>query len=275
MDHDPWHEKVAELYDSMAESYDGIDGDAFYANQYAAYAAHLEPRLAELTGDVLDLGCGTGIQTVTVARVARSVVGVDISPRLLEAARGKTAGLSNVRLIEADAVRLPLESGSFDAVLSYGETLSHIAEHEAAFREAVRVLRPGGIFLFSVLNKWNLGVLRSPAELMKAAGRRGGHLRTWVCQDDHGNPTRMALRTFTPGEVADLGGRLGFQVEAAEGIHVASLTIPLVLQRAHVAPLERAYRALGAVDSRWTRRLAGCGYTTLYATRRKRDGVSG
>ena len=92
---------------------------------------------------VADLGCGTGALTAQLApRVAR-VLGVDRSAAMLQAARRRTAGLSNVELHEAELAALPLPSRRCDAALLV-LVLAYLEDPGAALREARRVLKPGG-----------------------------------------------------------------------------------------------------------------------------------
>lgn len=97
---------------------------------------------------VLDLGCGTGRSLAHLSRAvgpAGEVVGVDYTRAMLERARLRVedAGLTNVRLIEADAADLALPPGSFDRVLcTYA--LSVIPRSRQALHRAVALLAPGG-----------------------------------------------------------------------------------------------------------------------------------
>jgi SAM-dependent methyltransferase len=98
---------------------------------------------------VLDVGCGTGAATRTLAqRVGPSgrVTGVDPSGALLKITRELVdrAGLGGlIALKEGDCRALPFPDASFDAVMA-ATTLSHIPGPERALAEMVRVTRPGG-----------------------------------------------------------------------------------------------------------------------------------
>lgn len=97
---------------------------------------------------VLDLACGSGRSLPWLARAvgpAGSVVGVDYTRAMLEQARTRVerAGLTNVRLIEADASDLVLPPGSFDRVLC-AHALSVIPRSRQALHGAVNALKPGG-----------------------------------------------------------------------------------------------------------------------------------
>jgi demethylmenaquinone methyltransferase/2-methoxy-6-polyprenyl-1,4-benzoquinol methylase len=95
---------------------------------------------------VLDLCCGTGDMTFALQRRACSadtkIVGADFSHAMLQRAAAKGSG-TNLRWIEADALRLPFPGEYFDLVTSaFG--FRNLADYDAGLREIVRVLRPGG-----------------------------------------------------------------------------------------------------------------------------------
>src|SRR5262245_55335451 len=97
---------------------------------------------------VLDVGCGPGSITRGLAeRVAPGpVVGVDLSRETLEAARRDAAarGLANLRYEEGSVYELPFPDASFDVAYAH-QVLQHLREREAALREMLRVVRPGGL----------------------------------------------------------------------------------------------------------------------------------
>jgi ubiquinone/menaquinone biosynthesis C-methylase UbiE len=98
---------------------------------------------------LLDVGCGTGTLAIAAWRRSQpvgSVVGVDISEKMLAAARRKAgrAGL-DIPFLQADAAELPFEDACFDIVTI--TTVMHMVPEErrrSCLREAFRVLNPGG-----------------------------------------------------------------------------------------------------------------------------------
>lgn len=94
---------------------------------------------------VLEVGCGTGVLTRTLAGWPRvgTVVGVDVAPSLLGKARDLAADLPNIAFREADGRSLPFEDETFDVAV-FDSTLSHVPGPERALAEAFRVLRPLG-----------------------------------------------------------------------------------------------------------------------------------
>jgi 2-polyprenyl-6-hydroxyphenyl methylase/3-demethylubiquinone-9 3-methyltransferase len=117
-----------------------------YLDAELAYVlSRLEP------GDVaLELGCGYGRAVGPLAEKARLVVGVDTSPASLALARDELKGRENVRLVNADAVRLGLREDVFGAVICIQNGISafHVDPRELV-AESVRVARAGGVALFS------------------------------------------------------------------------------------------------------------------------------
>ena len=98
--------------------------------------------------DVLDLGCGAGLDSLVAAQMVApggSVTGIDMTPEMLAKARVSAAELSadHVRFVEGEAERLPFEDESFDVVISNG-VIDLIPDKDAVFSELHRVLRPGG-----------------------------------------------------------------------------------------------------------------------------------
>ena len=95
---------------------------------------------------VVDIGPGPGYLSEEIATLvgpSGRVVGVDRSPDMLAVARGRCAKLPQVSFQEADATRLPLPSGEFDAAIAV-QVYEYVADMESALGELHRVLRPGG-----------------------------------------------------------------------------------------------------------------------------------
>src|SRR2546423_276064 len=106
--------------------------------------------LGDLSGKtVLDFGCGSGENTVMLARRHAYVVGVDISESLIRVARRRldVNGLAGAaHFVVGSAHDLPLEDGSIDVVL--GIAILHHLDLDAASREVARVLKVGGRAIF-------------------------------------------------------------------------------------------------------------------------------
>lgn len=96
---------------------------------------------------VLDIGCGTGVNSERVAAAGHSVVGVDLSREAI----GKYHARRFDGLVCDIEAGLPFAAGTFDAAL-WSEVIEHIVNPEVALREIRRVLRPGGELVLSTPN---------------------------------------------------------------------------------------------------------------------------
>lgn len=94
---------------------------------------------------VVDVACGTGNLAVAAARAGARVTGVDLSPRLLDVARGR---LPEADFLEGDGAALPLPDDAVDAALSVFGVI-FVPDPVVAVAELVRVTRPGGRIVFT------------------------------------------------------------------------------------------------------------------------------
>jgi len=162
--------KIRRSFNAHAASYDG--------------SAHLQRRVAEELAEqigllgiapaaILDIGTGTGYIPLSMSRLfpKASLQACDLARGMLLVARDKSAGGHGRTpgFVNADAEFLPYRSGSFDLVVS-SLAYQWLANWLAAFREAARVLRAGGVFCFTTLGSGTLCEL-------KDSYRRSHHAR--------------------------------------------------------------------------------------------------
>jgi 2-polyprenyl-3-methyl-5-hydroxy-6-metoxy-1,4-benzoquinol methylase len=100
-------------------------------------------------GDALDLGCGTGTNAITLARLGWQVTGIDFAPRAIRSARIKAAKAGvHVRFYVADVTRLDWLTGAYDYVLDIGCLFTLREQDRIAYaRELTRLIRPGGWYM--------------------------------------------------------------------------------------------------------------------------------
>jgi SAM-dependent methyltransferase len=125
-------------YDGIADWYD----TEFQPTRPSETWEAIVRLLAEPSGSLLDVGCGTGAYAVGLLEQGWDVTGVDVSEDML-----RRAGAKGVTVVQADATALPFEDASFDAVISIF-THTDFDDFPGALQEIARVLRPGGPFVY-------------------------------------------------------------------------------------------------------------------------------
>jgi demethylmenaquinone methyltransferase/2-methoxy-6-polyprenyl-1,4-benzoquinol methylase len=135
------------MFDRIAGVYD-LMNTAMTAGLHHRWRERTADRAELRAGDsALDVCCGTGDLAFELARRVGPdgrVVGCDFSERMLELARDKGSDTAAAVEFEwADALQLPYEDGTFDAV-TVGFGVRNLAELEVGLAEMARVLRPGG-----------------------------------------------------------------------------------------------------------------------------------
>ena len=143
-----------------ANAAEGEPGSRGYFERLLAARHEYAPWMAEeldyqgaAGADVLDVGCGQGIDVTRYAQAGARVTGIDLTPRHVELARAHLEALGLNATIElGDAEELPFHDASFDRVSSNG-VLHHTPDMPLALSEIRRVLRPGGEARIIVYNK--------------------------------------------------------------------------------------------------------------------------
>lgn len=136
--------KSEEFFSSAAGQWDRVREELFGRD------SHLRPLLGLLDAEAVvgDLGCGTGQVSAALAPFVGQVVAVDSSTEMLQAARGRLRGLSNVVVRRGTLERLPIEDGSLDAAALI-LVLHHTADPGRVLAETARALKPGGRILIA------------------------------------------------------------------------------------------------------------------------------
>jgi ubiquinone/menaquinone biosynthesis C-methylase UbiE len=122
---------------------------------FEPYAQDLASRFGDLqAGKVLEVAAGTGVVTRALAKslpAAVQIVATDLNEGMLRVA-ASLASAASVTWQQADAQQLPFADASFDAVVcQFG--VMFLPDKPAGYREALRVLRPGGRYVFNVWDR--------------------------------------------------------------------------------------------------------------------------
>ena len=142
--------------------------------------------LDDREGPWLDLSCGPGVFSRALAAAAPTslVIGLDISRAMLDVAKTRCSAYTNVAFVRADAHTLPFRNGVFGGVNNAG-ALHAYDDPEQVFREVLRNLRPGGVFVGSTFGE-------APSLFGRVTARIAG------------------IRRFAPSELRGWLSRIGF-----------------------------------------------------------------
>lgn len=211
-------ERAADFYDDYGESeWTRFEDGRTPAPSLDVHIAHLR-RFVQPDDRVVDVGAGPGRFTIELARLGADVAVADLSPGQLELNRERLAeaGLEERILERAQADVLDLsrwDDGSFDAAVCFGGPLSYVLEGaEAGIAELVRVTRPGGHVLLSVMSL--VGTVTHFLPILLDLARRDGVakqeeiIRTGLLPDepDYGH---LAMKLYRWSELEALLSRHG------------------------------------------------------------------
>ena len=118
-------------------------------------------------GSYLDVGCGNGAAALLVASTfGVRVVGIDVDPEQIAAARSAAGDRTDVLFITADVTRLPFDDERFDVVAT-NKTTHHVPQWSSAIAEMRRVLKPHGYLIYADL--------KAPSWLARGFESLAGH----------------------------------------------------------------------------------------------------
>ena len=166
-------------------------------------------------GDLLDAGCGSGIEAVNLQRLVPGlrISGIDVSSVALSAAVARP-DRGSALFYQASLERLPFGDGVFDYVASH-EVIEHVEDPGLVLRELCRVLKPGGVCVIATPNGASLWIEHLRQRVMRLFGRRGAPVGA-----DHTRPSSFWRRELNQAgfaverQIFD-GAALEFQMFAA------------------------------------------------------------
>jgi ubiquinone/menaquinone biosynthesis methyltransferase len=151
---------VSRLFSTIADRYDLITVLLSYGRD-----RHWKHRLVSMasidrSSAALDLACGTGDLAYALHARGARVVGLDLTPRMIELARSKAPAGARPAFLVGDMMALPFADGSFDLVTT-GYGIRNVPTIGPALAEIRRVLRPGGVLLSLDFNRPSNLLMRS------------------------------------------------------------------------------------------------------------------
>jgi ubiquinone/menaquinone biosynthesis C-methylase UbiE len=141
-----WKEQTQELFEFESEYY------ASEREKSPSFQAQLKIVIGAFGGErgrVLDIGCAAGSEIPALRERGFEVVGVDYAPQMIRYAHHRFGSDPQVQFSRADIEYLPFADERFDHALCLG-VLEYLPSYQASIDEIARVLRPGGLVVFSV-----------------------------------------------------------------------------------------------------------------------------
>jgi ubiquinone/menaquinone biosynthesis C-methylase UbiE len=269
------------LFDSMADEYDDIK-DLWYAwllsrlHYFIVLYLRKIPQKPPL--QCLDVGCGTGFQSSLLSLCGNFVKGIDISSGLIEKAKQKyttdyltqdlfqtpynftktysekiryycellrcTNPIVDPQYDIQNAIDIPYQDETFDLINCCGSTLSFIEDYEKAISEMSRVLKPGGIIILEVENRYNLDLIWPlidtllfgsigfdqpfKVSLKNAFSKFNKHVKTDFPFSTHTGEVIMPIRLFSSRKLLKELKTNGIVIQEKNVIHNFTNSIPSV-----------------------------------------------
>ncbi len=208
-------DKVAHYYNRVSKIYDSSYESPYWKIYHKATWENLRKHLPrDMSSKILDIGGGTGLWAIKIAKSGFQVVLADISVGMLDTAQKKCEAeklLKKVSFTVCDICDMKeFSDESFELVVSEGDPISCCSNPRKAIQEIYRVTKPGGKTVCSVDNKW--GAMHHFLDQGKI-DELENFLRTglshWLTESQE---EQFEVRFFSPEEIQKMFEDAGFTV---------------------------------------------------------------
>ncbi len=212
---------------------------------------------------LLDLGCGPGLLSVSLARLGYGGVGLDASPSMIEAStrRAQAEGIADLWTYQlGDVEAVPFPTGSFDGAVCAG-VIDYLPTDDTLLAEAARVLKPDGRFALCFTNRFGFTVsLSTPIYWLKRVpgiSSFASWLRSSLVGGKQGAMDFNFLpRKHRPAVARAAMARHGFHFDADKYVHFSILPAPFCTLFSRIAP--GVDEKLNALDATPLRGIGSC-----------------
>lgn len=221
------NESNRKYHDRVASRYDSIYDDAYWDFHDRVTWNHIKAFVpVNLGAAVMDLGCGTGKWGLKLLKAGYATTFTDLSNNMLEEVRKKLQDWSQQPDLSSKAARATVEQadavdlrafpeGHFELVTAMGDIVSICSDSGRCLSEVHRLLKPGGMFVFTVDNHLaaiDHFIANGSLEALAAFIKTG---RTeWLTKNVD---ERFAVRMFTPHQIDSVTRGKGFEVVSRIG----------------------------------------------------------
>jgi SAM-dependent methyltransferase len=235
-------------------------GDEFYADNIIRRKAAVLGALDDCAGGaslkLLDVGCGPGVLMGEALQRGHTVIGTDLSEKMLR--RAQTIARNHVKdrsgFVLGDIERLPFKEGAFDAVLCIG-VLSYLREDTRGVLEISRVTRPGGLVIIALPNLFRLTVWLDPLDYVRRAAKLLSHQSSaaWKAGDTArrkgetaADEIKLTMRMYRYNQWMRVFRAAGLIQKKCIGLGYG----PLTLRRKPILPMTASLRISHLIEGR-------------------------
>ena len=242
------YENCIALYNRLLSSYNDIR-DEWYHHTYLQLEKLLRYELRQtISGSsLLDVGCGTGLQTILYSEMGGEVIGIDINPSLIHLANYKLEQLYfEPTCFCASAEYIPFKNESFDVVSCCGDVLNYVHNPDLCLTEMTRVLKHDGTIILGFGNRVSFDVIWIMIDSILLRGKlhynnRFGdvirdllnvskpHWNSYPLITNEGVIEQCSLRFFTSEEIKKKLRRTGIQILRVYGINTIMNLLPYTI----------------------------------------------